>query len=60
MPVIAKSKEELINIISESVSVEGDLVNIKDEKKLRDKTIDDLIYTAVFSEDEGTKEEAKG
>jgi len=59
MPVIANSKEELINIISESVSVEGDLVNIKDEKKLRDKTIDDLIYTAVFSEDEGTKEEAK-
>ncbi|WP_457621271.1 class II fructose-bisphosphate aldolase [Persephonella sp.] len=59
MPVIAKSKEELINVISESVSVEGDLVNIKDEKKLRDKTIDDLIYTAVFSEDEGTKEEAK-
>ncbi len=59
MPVIANSREELINTVSESVLVEGETVSIRDENKLREKCIDDLIYTAVFSKDESVRDEAK-
>ncbi len=59
MPQIAKSIQELEKILSEVVSTENGKTEIKDENKLRETVIDDLIYTAVFSEDENTKEEAK-
>ncbi len=59
MPTIAKNVEELKSLLSEAVSVENGAVSIQDEKELRETVIDDLIYTAVFSEDENTKEEAK-
>ncbi len=59
MPVIAKTIDELKAVISESVALEGEKVSIKDEKNLRDKDVDNLIYTAVFAEDETVKEEAK-
>ncbi len=59
MPSIAKNVEELKGFIEGVVSVENGNVSIQDEKKLRESVIDDLIYTAVFSEDENAKEEAK-
>ncbi len=59
MPTIAKNKEELNQILSSAVSVENGKVSIQDESKLRETVIDDLVYTAVFSEDENTKEEAR-
>ncbi len=59
MPTIAKNIDELNSLLSGAVSVEGEKVSITDESKLRESVIDDLIYTAVFSEDENTKEEAK-
>ncbi|WP_297453381.1 class II fructose-bisphosphate aldolase [Persephonella sp.] len=59
MPTIAKNTEELNSLLNGVVSVEGEKVSITDESKLRESVIDDLIYTAVFSEDESTKEEAK-
>ena len=59
MPSIAKNVEELKSFIEGVVSVENGNVSIQDEKKLRESVIDDLIYTAVFSEDENAKEEAK-
>jgi fructose/tagatose bisphosphate aldolase len=59
MPTIAKNKEELSQILSSAVSVENGKVSIQDESKLRETVIDDLVYTAVFSEDENTKEEAR-
>ena len=59
MPKIAKNVEELKSFLSGVVSTDNGNVSILDEKKLRETVIDDLIYTAVFSEDENTKEEAK-
>ncbi len=59
MPNIAKTIDELKQILSPAVEISDTGVNITDEQKLRDSVIDDLIYTAVFSEDEATKEEAK-
>lgn len=59
MPFIAKNIDELTKIVSKAVEIKEDGVDIKDENKLRDTVIDDLIYTAVFSEDDNTKENAK-
>ncbi len=59
MPNIAKTIDELKQILSPAVEISDTGVKITDEQKLRDSVIDDLIYTAVFSEDETTKEEAK-
>ncbi len=59
MPFIAKNIEELKNQIQSAGEFVGEKVSIKDENKLREDVIDDLIYTAVFSENEETKEEAK-
>ncbi len=58
MSAIAKSTEELKNLISDSIEIEGDSISIKDEKTLRDRDIDTLIYSAVFSENDSVKEEA--
>ncbi len=59
MPLIAKTKDELNNILKPAVEVKDGKVDITDENKLRESVIDDLIYTAVFSENEEVKEEAK-
>ncbi|HIQ25227.1 MAG TPA: aldolase [Persephonella sp.] len=59
MPFIAKNIDELTKIVSKAVEIKEDGVDIKDENKLRDTVIDDLIYTAVFSEDDNIKENAK-
>ena len=59
MPLIANTLEELNNILKDAVEVKDEKANIKDENKLREKVIDDLIYTAVFSENEEVKEETK-
>ena len=59
MPLIAKTKDELNNILKPAVEIKNGKVDITDENKLRESVIDDLIYTAVFSENEDVKEEAK-
>ncbi len=59
MSRVAGSSEELRSMISAALSAGGKGVEIKDEKLLREKVIDDLIYTAVFSESETVREEAK-
>ncbi len=59
MPAIANSKEELLNILKPAVKISEAGISIKDENELREKVIDDLIYTAVFSKEEEIKEEAK-
>ncbi|RMA97095.1 class II fructose-bisphosphate aldolase [Hydrogenothermus marinus] len=59
MPSIANSPAELQQLLEGTISYEEGNVKIEDENKLRDSVIDDLIYTAVFSENEETKEEAK-
>ncbi len=59
MPKIAQSLEELNTITNGTVKIDNGEVKIIDESKLRESVIDDLIYTAVFSESEEVKEEAK-
>lgn len=59
MARIAKNLEELNQIVNQAVEISDSKVKIKDENKLRESVIDDLIYTAVFSENEDVKEEAK-
>ncbi len=59
MPTIASTLDQLNNILKNTVKIENSSVQIIDEKSLRESVIDDLIYTAVFSEDEKVKEEAK-
>ncbi len=59
MPRIAKNSEELKSFLEGVVSAENGNVSILDENKLRESVIDDLIYTAVFAEDENLREETK-
>jgi fructose/tagatose bisphosphate aldolase len=59
MSRIAGTFEELKGLLTESVTVRDGKVTVNDEKRLREKVIDDLVYTAVFSGDEKVKEEAK-
>ncbi|WP_457639548.1 class II fructose-bisphosphate aldolase [Persephonella sp.] len=59
MPTIAKNEEQLKEIVHSAVSCDEESITITDEKKLRESVIDDLVYTAVFAEDEELKEMAK-
>jgi fructose/tagatose bisphosphate aldolase len=59
MANIAKNLEELNGFLNGTVNFQNGKVQILDETNLREKVIDDLVYTAVFAEDEEVKEEAK-
>ncbi len=59
MPTIATSEDQLKEIVHSVVECDGESISIKDEKKLRETVIDDLIYTAVFAKEESLKEKAK-
>jgi fructose/tagatose bisphosphate aldolase len=59
MANIAKNLEELNGFLNGTVNFQNGKVQIIDETNLREKVIDDLVYTAVFAEDEEVKEEAK-
>jgi fructose/tagatose bisphosphate aldolase len=48
--MIAKSVDALIGSLAGSVSVDGNEIEIQDEKIVQEK-IDDLVYNAVFGED---------
>ncbi|HET6445677.1 MAG TPA: class II fructose-bisphosphate aldolase [candidate division Zixibacteria bacterium] len=48
--MIAKSVDALIGSLAGSVTVDGDEIEIQDERIIQEK-IDDLIYSAVFGED---------
>ncbi|RMG69562.1 MAG: aldolase, partial [Nitrospirae bacterium] len=56
---VASSSTELRSMISEALSIEEGGIRVKDQQLLRDRVIDDLIYTAVFGEDDALKEEAR-
>jgi len=52
------TKQELLKNLEGIIELGQDRVKVLDEKKLRDELIDDLIYTAVFG-DEEAKEAAR-
>ena len=56
---IAGSTEELKAIVSGTVTITNGEVVIENEDALRGGVIDDLIYTAVFSDSSVVREEAK-
>jgi fructose/tagatose bisphosphate aldolase len=56
---VANSVSELSEILKGAVTLEGGAAKIVDEGRLRDDVIDSLVYTAVFSEDDTVKEEAR-
>ncbi len=53
-----ENKDVLKQALMEVATWEGDNLVVKDETKLKEK-IDELVYTAVFAEDEGLKEAAR-
>lgn len=55
----AATLEDLTSILARAVTLHDGRVEITDENKLRSDVIDDLIYSAVFSEDESVREEAR-
>jgi fructose/tagatose bisphosphate aldolase len=57
--MIYKDKNELQNECSKIVEIDDNDVRILNETKLQSELIDDLIYTAVFSSDEETREAAR-
>ncbi|MEZ0323610.1 MAG: class II fructose-bisphosphate aldolase [Hydrogenothermaceae bacterium] len=59
MAKIFGSVEELNSSIEDVVKISNGKVQILDESKLRNEVIDDLVYTAVFSDDYSLKEEVK-
>ena len=60
MPNILENLQDLYSLVSSVAELkENSVSSIKDETKLRETVIDDLIYTAVFSKDETVKDEAR-
>jgi fructose/tagatose bisphosphate aldolase len=59
MIMVYISVDSLKRGISGILQVEGDNVRVLNEEKLRTSLIDDLVYTAVLSPDEGVKESAR-
>jgi fructose/tagatose bisphosphate aldolase len=55
MPVIFEQPDLLRAALKGILSVDDD-ARVLDEKALRDRLVDDLIYSAVFSGDEGVRE----
>ncbi|MDD5711731.1 MAG: class II fructose-bisphosphate aldolase, partial [Smithellaceae bacterium] len=56
--MIYETTEQLKKGIAGVLAVSGDAVQVTDEKKLREKIIDDLVFSAVFSQDEQAKDAA--
>ncbi len=54
--MIYENKEQLKNGYTQIIKLDGGDVRIVNEAKLKSKLIDDLIYTAVFSPDQATRE----
>ena len=52
--MIFENKKQLKKGIAKILDIDGNDIRILDEAKLRDKLIDDLIYTVVFSPDPAT------
>ena len=59
MPHVATSVSDLLRQLDGIVRVDADRPVILDEARLRDDGIRDLVWTAVFSEDEGAVEAAR-
>ena len=56
--MIFENKDKLKEKCAKIIKVEGQDVTILDEAKLRNKLIDDLIYTKVFSADKAAQDAA--
>lgn len=57
--MIFKNSDQLKQGIEGVLGIDGHVVTVLDESKLRNTLIDDLVYTAVFCSDSGTKEAAR-
>lgn len=49
---IHHSEEELFQGVAETIQVRDGSVEIRDEVKLRDRAVDELVYNAVFADEE--------
>lgn len=56
---IYSNSSELHSDIQSSLSLNGDQITINDQQKLQDETIDNLVYSSVFSSDEEVKKESR-
>ena len=56
--MIYENKDQLKNGCAQIIHLDGGDIRIMDEAKLKSELIDDLIYTAVFSPDQATREAA--
>ena len=59
MPHVATSPADLMSTIAVSAHLDGGRLVIDDEKAFRDVATRDLAWTAVFAEDDATKEAAQ-
>jgi fructose/tagatose bisphosphate aldolase len=59
MPKVAGSVKELLASLDGMVRLEGEQLVVTDEPGLRTRGINDLAWTATFSEDEATREAAQ-
>jgi fructose/tagatose bisphosphate aldolase len=57
--MIYQDKKDLLNHCAGIVEADGKDVRILNEDQWREERIDDLVYTAVFSPDEGAREAAR-
>jgi fructose/tagatose bisphosphate aldolase len=57
--MIYKDKNELQQACAKVVEIDGNDVRILNEAKLKSELIDNLVYTAVFSSNEATRESAR-
>lgn len=57
--MIYRDKNELQRECAKIIEIDGNEVRILDEGKLKNEFVDDLIFTAVFSADEATREAAR-
>lgn len=57
--MIYKTLDELQADVTKSFTSSGDTVEITNQQLLVDETIDNLVYSAVFAEDESVKKEAR-
>ena len=49
---IYQSKQELLNSMDEAIRVEDGTVSIEDEANLQGPLMDELVYNAVFADDD--------
>ena len=59
MPTVATSVPELLGLLDGIVRIEGERLVVADEGALRGQGIQDVVWSATFSEDAATVEAAR-